>query len=237
MIGLSEMIGSIHAAILCAILPGTLQTALSGPENPNWEVTWALFLIVLAGGLATTMHGNCIFGILLFYLMCWFPALRTFRTHHAQMGGDGWSALSAVKWNLSTVDGTVGQVATQLENSLALSPRLTLGVYEVTKSCSDINSMLEAVALAAVVVGAASVSRSQCRFLARHAVMSGQGTEQESQSDNDAQYRHHQYSIDSECESLSLPISMPARDDEPGPFVHMPESHDAEAPTRMDHAR
>lgn len=96
MVGLSELVGSIHAAMLCSILPGMLQSALSDPEDPNWVLAWALFFVVLAAGLATTIHGNCIFGLILFYILCWLPLLRTFKKHHAKMGGDGVLALQRV---------------------------------------------------------------------------------------------------------------------------------------------
>lgn len=101
MIGLSEMVGTLHAALLCAVLPGTLQAALSDPEDPNWVLAWVLFFAVFATGLASTIHGNCIFGLALFYLLCWFPLLQTFNKHHSKIAGDGLTVLK--RWALLAV--------------------------------------------------------------------------------------------------------------------------------------
>ena len=133
MVGLSEMVGSMHAAVLCALVPSTLQAALSDPEDPNWVLAWILFFVVLAGGLATTIHGNCIFGLVLFYLLCWFPLLRTFKKHHAEMGGDGLRAMQRlVVFFVGGEEGGI-QLSQQLEQAQARAhaPICVAGMFGV----------------------------------------------------------------------------------------------------------
>jgi hypothetical protein len=93
MVGVSELVASVHSALLSAAAPATLQIALTPAGSPaSVTLAWALFLAAFAGGLVTIFQGHVVFACVLFYCMCWMPVLEHWHeVRRRQSGAPVWT--------------------------------------------------------------------------------------------------------------------------------------------------